>query len=157
MGDRDRSLAALQGIPGLDGAHEDINQLLLGELQIGAIGFVVGDRDRAAHRRELNHAPFHLGGIGSLDRLIGGAEIHRALDELLHPGTGAHRLVVHLGALAGEGGKGALVKRRREGGTGSIEGGLSGGRQARGHGAEDAEAKSLLGEGHRGAEVWVQP
>ena len=157
VSDGDRSLAALESIPSFNLTEEDIHHLPLGELQIGAIGFVVGDRDRAAHRWELNHAPFHLGGIGSLDRFISGAEIHCALDELLHPGTGAHRLIVHFGALAREGSKGALVEGRREGGTGSVEGGLSGSGQAGGHGAEDAEAKSLLGEGHRGAGVWVCP
>jgi hypothetical protein len=155
--DGDRPFAALEGIPGFNLAKEDIHNLLLSELQIGAIGFVESDRDRATHRRELNHAPFHLGGIGSLDRLIGGAEIHGALEELPNTSARTHRLVVHLGALAGQGGKGALVEGRREGGTRSVEGGLSGSSQAGGHGAEDAEAKGLLGEGHRGAGVWVCP
>ncbi len=144
----DRAFAALELIPGLDLAQEDVNSLLLAELEALAVGLVVGDGNGAAHGWELNHTTAHLGGFRSLDRLVAGAEIHRASHVLTHAGAGAHRLVVHLDALGGGTGESALVEGSREGCTGSVDHGLCRGCCSDTKAGEHAEAESLLREGH---------
>ncbi len=77
---------------------------------------VVGHGDGAGGHRNLHHPLTHLGDLPGLHRHIGGGKGNGVVDELAYPGSGAHRLIVHLDAPGGQILEPALV----DGGTGAA-------------------------------------
>ena len=154
----DRPFAALQLIPGLDLAEEDVGHLTLGELEVLAAGIVVGRGDGAAHHRDLQGTA--LGGdafgeftLGGAQLFIGGAEINAAGVELAHTGAGTHRLVVDLPlGFPGKFHRPALIGGSGKAGPGAVDRIALGDHRNRKPSRDSTgsgENQGLLSEGHQ--------
>ena len=124
MGNGDLALAALELIPGVDLAEEDVDGLLLGQLKVLAVGLVVGDGDSAAYSGELNHPTLYLGSFTCLDWFVRSTEFNGAYYVLTHARAGTNRLIIDA-HLIGHTSERALIESSREGCTGTTDGGLS--------------------------------
>ena len=83
-------------VPFRDGAGEDVGQDLAGELDLVGldVGQVHDDDDGAHHGGELQELA--LGELGRVHRRIGGAEVHRPVEDLVLSAAGADCLIVEL-------------------------------------------------------------
>src|SRR6266566_2695642 len=132
---------------------------------------VVRDADRAGHHRQVDRlarlaAGVRLGLLIVLQRRVGAAEVDRALEELLHAGSGADRLIVDgragarllvlldplvhgvlLGAGAGAGQRAALaLDARSAAGVAGAAAGAAAGVVVRAAGGERERARDEAGD-----------